>query len=146
VILYADDFIENERQTVTVQVEITDRKEPFIGIYTYGNAAFRVYDISYQKISGNVWLSSDELNDVIDFVENKQNREEIYYIDSDDSGITGFPSCDNLFWCYLPGQIIEFKGKFTDKCYIVEKTDDNVLAIFEKEMKCLYENDTYAVY
>ncbi|MCH5248449.1 MAG: hypothetical protein J1E98_00885 [Lachnospiraceae bacterium] len=50
--LYANDFIKKARQKVRVSVEIRDNAEPFIGIYTYGEAAIRIYDISYQQIDG----------------------------------------------------------------------------------------------
>ena len=52
--LYANDFIKKERQQVRVSVEIKDYAEPVIGIYTYGQASIRVYDISYQQTDGCV--------------------------------------------------------------------------------------------
>ena len=50
--LYANDFIEKARQKVRVSVEIKDYEEPMIGIYTYGQASIRIYDISYQQTDG----------------------------------------------------------------------------------------------
>lgn len=149
VVLYADDFIENERQTVTVQVETADGKEPFIGLYMYGNAAVRVYGISYRKMCGNITLSSGEIEDVIDFIEDnegEQSQGNIYYIDSDDSAVTGFPVYDKLLLCYLPGQVIDYKENFDGKYYIVEKTDDAVPGILKEELRKVYENNAYVVF
>lgn len=149
VVLYADSFLENERQTVTVQVEIADGKEPFIGFYTYGNAAVRIYDISYHKTDGNIVLSSDEIENAIAFIEEnrkEQVQRDIYYIDSDDSAVTGFPVSEKLSFRYLPGQIISYKENFDGGYYIVEKTDDEVLNLLETKLEQLYENSGYVVF
>lgn len=39
------------KQTFTLSLDIYDEAEPFVGLYTYGNSAIRVYDISYSKVS-----------------------------------------------------------------------------------------------
>lgn len=44
---------QNGKQTFTLSLDIDDEAEPFVGLYTYGNSAIRVYDISYSKISNN---------------------------------------------------------------------------------------------
>ena len=148
VILYADDFIENERQTVMARVEITDEQEPFIGIYTYGNAAVRVYSISYRKICDNITLASEEMDKVFNFISEingEQTNGEVYYIDSNNSATTGFPVYGKLSMRYLPGQVISFKEKFDGEYYIVEKTDTEVLSIMKKKLNLLYENNNYIV-
>lgn len=61
VILDANRFKEKERQIIKVQVQVKDGKEPLVGIYTYGNAAIRIYDISYKMIKNGVDTSLEDV-------------------------------------------------------------------------------------
>lgn len=63
-LLSANDFINMDRQVIPVQVTIKDWQEPTIGVYTYGEASIRIYDISYHKIKGNIVLDTEEWENI----------------------------------------------------------------------------------
>lgn len=144
-VLYANDFMENSRRNVSVLAKIQDWCEPVIGIYTYGKASIRIYDISYQKKVGNIQLDSEEIADIAGFLEGQDDRE-IYYIDSDNSGATGFPWWEYGKLNYLSGQMLIYKENFEDAYYIVEKTDETVVDFCKDNMQELMEMETYVVF
>lgn len=143
--LSANDFIKKSRQDIKVSVEIKDWEEPFIGFYTYGNAAIRIYNISYQKKVGNLQLDSGEISDIAAFLRG-QDKKEIYYIDSDSSGLTGFPQWEHGKLNYLSGKMLGFKTYFEDAYYIVEKTDMDVAGVFKNDMQEVMETAGYFVF
>ncbi|MDE6664041.1 MAG: hypothetical protein K2K46_11980 [Lachnospiraceae bacterium] len=144
-VLNANDFMEKARQNIKVYVEVKDWEEPFIGFYTYGNAAVRIYNISYRKKEGNLQLDSEEMLNIAEFVRG-QDKKEIYYIDSDNSALTGFPRWEYGKLNYLPGKMLEFKTYFEEAYYLVEKTDMDVINVFRNEMQEVLETEGYMVF
>lgn len=140
--LLADDFANEERQKVTVQMKICGMQEPFVGIYTYGVASMRVYDISYQKIKGNIELEDDESVEMLSGIPKEMS---ICYVDSDGSGEEGFPHLQNRKINYLTGTMVTYKESFDDDYYLVEKNMEEVYSVF-KNMKIRYENEKYVLY
>lgn len=142
--LSANDFIEKPRQDVSVLVEVKDWTEPVVGVYTHGQATIKIFDISYQKKTGNIQLDSEELAEIAAYI-GEQPAKEVYYIDSDNSGLTGFPWWEYGELKYLFGQMLEYKEDFEDALYVVEKTDPNVVSAVESIMNPLYETEGYIV-
>ncbi len=143
--LKAEDFMDSPRQQIRIPIKIKDYVEPVIGIYTYGEASVRIYGISYIKTDGCICLDSDETEEIADFIESSPYKE-VYYVDSDGSGLTGFPWWEHGKLNYLSGQLAMFKKNLKDAYYMVEKTDDAVTAAFTGNMEKLYETDTYIVF
>ena len=142
--LSADDFIEKPRQDVSVLVEVKDWTEPVVGVYTYGQATIKIFGISYQKKTGNIQLDSEELAEIAAYI-GEQNEKEVYYIDSDNSGLTGFPWWEYGELKYLSGRMLEYKEDFEDALYVVEKTDPNVVNAVASIMNPMYETERYIV-
>lgn len=142
--LTADDFINKSRQKVKARVEIKDWAEPVIGIYTYGNSAIRIYGISYKKIDGCITLASEEIKDIAAAIENP-DKDKIYYVDSDNSGMTGFPEWEYGSLRYISGKLSEYKTYRENAYYIVEKTDEAVLASYTGSMNLITETENYAL-
>lgn len=145
IVLHADDFAKKDRQTISTRVKVEDGKEPFIGVYTYGDAAFRIYDISYRKVVGNIETDNDEFTDIFQSLEEEYDIDSVFYIDSNNSALTGFPDYE-ITMKYLPGEIIGYKENFKDIPYVAEKTDDCVINVLEEKLKRLYETENYIVY
>lgn len=142
--LSANDFITRPRQDISVLVEVKDWIEPVVGLYTNGKAAINVFDISYRKKTGNIQLDSEEIAEIAAFL-GEQDQKEVYYIDSDNSGLTGFPWWEYGDLKYLSGNIIAYKENFEDAQYIVEKTDTSVINALKAIMEPLYETEGYIV-
>lgn len=143
--LNANDFIEKDRQNVSVLVKIENWAEPVIGVYTYGEASYRIYDISYQKKVGNIQLDSEEIASIADFLKG-QDEKPVYYIDSDNSGTTGFPWWKYGKLNYLPGKMLAYKENFEEAYYIVEKTDEAVVDYCQSSMGELLDMKSYIVF
>ena len=146
VMLKADEFNRQDRQQVKVQVQVREGNEPLVGLYTYGNAAIRVYGISYRKTAGNIILDSEETEEIKAVLAKASNQGKTVYVDSNNSSVSGFPEWEGLSLFYLPGQITGFKERFDEGCYIVEKTDDEVESIFRSKMQQLYETEHYIIF
>lgn len=143
--LKANDFIKKARQKVKVELDVKDYEEPFIGIYTYGDASIRIYGISYQKVDGCICLDTGETEEIGQFLSNQEEKE-VYYVDSDNSGLTGFPYWSYGKLNYLSGKMLGFKSHFEDAYYIVEKTDMNVVDICREDMQEVLETEGYFVF
>lgn len=139
-VLKADEFIEKERQTIRVPVEIKDYETPFIGLYTYGQASIRIYNISYQKICNNIELNSEEMAELVD---GSANNSSYCYVDSDGSGETGFPYHDNYEWSYLTGEMFRRKEVLDKDYYIVEKDEEELQNLFISDMEMVRETTNY---
>ena len=144
-VLRADDFMEKERQTVSLAVSVRDWQEPVIGIYTYGEASFRVYGISYHKTEGNIALNTEEWDDIAAWLQNAPDRRPVYYVDSDDSANTGFPGWQGNDMRYLSGAILPYKEIFGQGYYVVEKTDPEVTDLCLANMTSVLETQRYTV-
>ena len=142
--LNANDFIEKARQKIIVTLEVKDYAEPVIGVYTYGKASIRIYDISYRKTDGCICLDSDETEEISAFLDT-MGEKLVYYVDSDNSGRTGFPWWEYGELKYLPGQMFEFKTTYEDAYYIIEKTDKNILNNINNMQK-IFETDNYMIF
>ena len=143
--LNANDFIKKARQQVKVELEVKDYAEPFIGFYTYGDASIRIYGISYQKVDGCICLDSDETEEIRQFLIS-QDEKEIYYVDSNSSGLTGFPYWSYGRLKYLSGKMLGFRTSLDNAYYIVEKNDEDVLSYYVNRMQKLLETDNYVVF
>ncbi|MCM1144745.1 MAG: hypothetical protein NC318_07920 [Blautia sp.] len=144
-VLYANDFLEKARQDVRVSVEVRDWAEPVIGIYTYGQASMKIFDISYRKTEGCVQLDGEEMADIAAFLED-QDGKRVYYVDSDNSALTGFPWWEYGKLHYLSGQMLAHKADFEDAYYLVEKTDEETLRLCESVMQEVMDTGAYAVF
>lgn len=144
-VLNANDFMEKDRQNVGVLVEVENWAEPVIGVYTYGEASYRIYDISYQKKEGNIKLDSEEIASIADFL-GEQDEKQVYYIDSDNSGTTGFPWWEYGKLDYLSGQMLAYKENFKEAYYIVEKTDEEVVTYCQSCMSELLDTESYIIF
>lgn len=142
--LSANSFIENPRQDVSVSVEVKDWTEPVVGVYTYGQATIKVFDISYQKKTGNIQLDSEEIAEIAEIL-GRQDIKNICYVDSNNSGLTGFPWWEYGELKYLSGRMLEYKDNFRDAYYIVEKTDSTVVELCQNRMQKVMETDSYMV-
>ena len=145
-ILRANDFIDKDRQVIPVQVMIKDWKEPVIGVYTYGNASVRIYDISYHKIIGNIMLDTEEWKSIAEELRVQNGEKSIYYIDSDGSGATGFPCWEAGSFKYMSGTMMSFKTTFDAGYYVVEKTDIQTLVLCNDKMEQIQETEHYILF
>lgn len=143
--LSANDFIKEERQNIKLPIKIKDWAKPYIGIYTHGNADIMVSSITYHKEDGCIQLDSDEIADIASFLEN-ENKNNICYVDSDNSSITGFPWWEYGELEYLPGSVVEYKENFESILYLAEKTDMNVIDTLNEMFDQVYETESYIVY
>lgn len=143
--LYANDFIKKERQNVTATVGVKDWGKPYIGIYTYGNAAIKIGGISYRQTEGNIELKSEEIDDIAKLLK-EQNKDEVCYIDSDNSAAVGKPWWNYGELDYLSGAVAVCKEQFKDITYIAEKTDMDVINSLSRLFERLYETDNYIVF
>ncbi len=141
--LRADDFAQKDRQTVSVRVRIADGKEPFVGVYTYGDAAFRIYGISYKKVEGNLEIDTENFAEI---AAKLQKQGSVYYVDSNNSAVKGFPVHDGCEMGYLPEAVLAYKENYTDAEYIVEKTNAAVIDFFAGQLSQVYENEDYALF
>lgn len=144
--LSANDFAEKDRQVIPVQVAIKDWQEPVIGVYTYGEASIRIYDISYHKIKGNIVLDTEEWDGIADEIRQQDEKVAVYYVDSDGSGVTGFPYRETGSLQYLSGAMLGYKESFEQGYYIAEKTDMEILALCTEKMTSLQETEHYVVF
>lgn len=143
-VLNSNDFIRKERQTIRLSLEIKDWAEPLIGIYTYGNSAIKICGITYRKVDGSICLDSDEISDIAAFL-GSQNAT-VCYIDSDNSGRTGFPWWKYGKLDYIPGSMIDYKENLENIPYLVEKTDDGVVNALKEKLQQVYETESYIVF
>lgn len=143
--LNSNDFIKKARQQIKVSVEVKDYAEPVIGVYTYGEAAVRIYGISYRQTDGCVCLASDEVGEIVQFLDT-QKEKKVYYVDSDNSALTGFPWYEQGELSYLPGQMLEFRTDFEEAYYIVEKTDMDAADICRDGMQEVLETESYLIF
>lgn len=146
IVLHADDFIDKERQIISAQVKVEDEKEPFVGVYTYGEAAYRIYDISYRKMIGNKEMSCEEMAEIEKCLWKKQSGDKVYYVDSNNSAITGFPIYRDCDMSYLPGDIVMYKQFCDSDFYIVEKTDQQVIEIMNDKLTQICETKNYVAF
>lgn len=145
-LLSANGFINMDRQVIPVQVTIKDWQEPVIGVYTYGEVSIRIYDISYHKIVGNVVLDTEEWEDIAGGIQQSDEQEAVYYVDSDGSGVTGFPYWKAGSLQYLSGTMLGYKESFEQGYYIAEKTDADALELCAEKMAVLQETEHYVVF
>lgn len=145
-LLSANDFAEKDRQIIPVQVTIKDWQEPVIGVYTYGEASIRIYDISYHKVKGNIVLDTEEWDGIADEIRQQDEKAAVYYVDSDGSGVTGFPYREAGNLQYLSGAMLGYKESFEQGYYIAEKTDMEILALCTEKMTSLQETEHYVVF
>lgn len=143
VMLRADDFAQKDRQIVTVKVCVSDGTEPFVGVYTFGDAAFRIYGISYRRATGGLQLDSEEITQIIDQTDKEG---QIFYVDSNNSAEKSFPVCEAREMSYLSGDILEYRENYADAEYIVEKTDAKAVQFFRNKLLQVYETENYALF
>lgn len=144
-VLDPGDFMEKERQNIELPVKIKDWATPFIGIYTYGSADIKISSITYRKTDGCIQLDSDEIADIAAFL-GEQVQNGVCYVDSDNSGATGFPYWEYGELDYLPGAIVGYKQNFEDIFYVAEKTDMDVIKVLEDRLDAVYETEGYIVF
>lgn len=144
--LRANDFADKDRQVIPVQVTIKDWKEPVIGVFTYGEAAIRIFGISYHKIVGNTMLDTEEWRSIADDILQKDGEAAIYYVDSNDSGTTGFPYWQDRNLKYLSGSMIKYKDSFEPGFYVVEKSNVETLELCIGQMELLQETEHYIIF
>lgn len=145
-ILNANDFADADRQVIPVQVTIEDWQEPVIGVYTYGNAAVRIYGITYHKIVGNTILDTEEWGSIAEVIGTGNTQLPIYYVDSDGSGATGFPQWTGRKMKYLSGGMMNYKETFERGYYVVEKSNDETVELCTGQMDLLQETEHYIIF
>lgn len=145
-LLGANDFAGADRQVVPVQVAIENWQEPVIGVYTYGNASVRIYGITYHKIVGNTKLDTEEWESITEVIGKTNAQLPIYYVDSDGSGVTGFPQWEGGKLKYLSGDMMNYKESFERGYYVAEKTNDETLELCTGQMELVQETEHYIIF
>lgn len=142
-VIKADDFMNADRQTIRVPVEIKGIQTPFIGFYTYGEAAIRIFDISYEKIKNNMAFSSETIEPLL--VQVPENAR-ICYVDTDGSSKTGFPEWQSGRMEYLSVDMIGYKENFDADYYLFEKTDEVIAGEVFEGMEVLKEDESFILF
>lgn len=145
-LLGANDFAGADRQVISVQVAIEDWQEPVIGVYTYGNAAVRIYGVTYHKIVGNTILDTEEWESIAEVIGTGNTQLPIYYVDSDGSGETGFPQWEGGKLKYLSGDMMNYKESFERGYYVAEKSNDETLELCTGQMELVQETEHYIIF
>lgn len=123
---------------ISINVSVQNYCEPIIGVYTYGNTDIIVKKMNCKQIVSETPRNEaerDELRRVLEIIDAEALRtNNIYYIDSDGSGIMGNPNItagdyeqfteEELNIYQLPTWSIKYVKNKTGNVYIMEKSGD----------------------
>ena len=123
---------------ISINVSVQNYCEPMIGIYTYGNTDIIVKKMNCKQIVSETPRNEaerDELRRVLEIISAEALRtNNIYYIDSDGSGVMGNPNIavgnyeqfteEELGIYQLPTWSIKYMKNKTGNVYIMEKSGD----------------------
>lgn len=135
-ILVPEDFQSNGRGRISVQLEVENYEEPVIGVYTYTNCAMKIYGIEYCQVKGNILAGREEEDSFIKFGQlinlfYEEGKYPVCYVDSDSSGVNGFPDVSQIEGYfpegiseYIPGRLVPYRNYISDRYLIVENSDN----------------------
>lgn len=132
-VLEEGDFGRNGNARIHVEIPVRDYEEPIIGVYTYGNGAMKINNISYTQVRGNIPAELGRENEYRELAETvgnlyAQKSIPIGYVDTDGSGQSGFPDFKQVNeWLpekisrYFTGEQMKYVTDMGECFWIVEK-------------------------
>lgn len=136
--LKPDDFLRRGKGKITFTVEVMDRGEVFLEIYTHsGNTVIAINAIEYRQIRGNaiagLFAGRDHREELMElgerYAQDSRADKVLIYVDSDSSGSAGFPDLSviamyfgDILPKYLPGNFLPFLEGLPGTHLLVEKT------------------------
>lgn len=127
-----EEYAKCERRHEIFDISAKEPFEPYIGLYTYGNSSIRLNGVECHKVRNNYQLDEN----VVEYLHEK-SIDNVFYVDSNNSSITGHPYADGLNIRYLPGNILEYKNSKEKGIYLIEMDSDDEMM---KEVRKFVEN------
>ena len=137
--LEASDFSAGGKGFIRVSLPVKNYETPVIGVYTYGNCAMKINEITYRQVQGNAKASAGDFSGPAAILNQLADRlpYEICYIDSDSSALTGFPDYSGFHEYltqpvtrYSAGEVCLQKETVSEQYLLVEKTGSSDLLFY----------------